>query len=167
MNKNKIIISISIVVVFVFFLYMLLYTFLFQFSKKFNPPTGVKCFDMFMGVSDYPNNSEIPSFDISNISHFKCASWSNYYQYEINGIDKEGHSFYFYNGGGQTAASGVDSHPVTCYKKDGIIIKNDDVSFSGDYLAGGKWERKDGTCAWPQNDLGSRPDSSTYEYNSK
>lgn len=123
------------------------------------PPSNVECFDIFMNAvnSGYANGFKIPSFNFSDISHFKCASEIGFDRYEITGVDKEGHSFYIYKDEGGMAASGSDGRDELCYKKDDVIITNE-------RHVGRDWKSEIATCAWTDKYLNP---TSTYEYNSK
>lgn len=124
------------------------------------PPLNVECFDHFMEIANggYADGFHIPPFNFEDISYFRCASQPIFNQYEISGIDKDGHTFYVHKDEGGRAPSGSDSVYNLCYKKDNIIIRNDK-------LHGRETIREIGTCFWTDN-FPLNP-TSTYEYISK
>lgn len=163
--KNKILVIFLIIIIFI--TYIFFSNHFFRPIKIFNkqnsqfPPSNIQCFDSFMETANggYADGFHIPAFNLSDISYFRCASQTGFDQYEISGIDKEGHSFYVHKDEGGMAPSGADGVYNLCYKKDNTIIRNEK-------LVGGRESIKEtGTCFWTDN-FPLNP-TSTYEYNSK
>lgn len=164
MKKNKIIITTLIVIIVILIAYISLGN---NFLKTTNissqklPPSNVECFNRFMERANgggYADGFRIPSFNFSDILYFKCASQVGFDQYEISGIDKEGHSFYVHKDEGGMAASGADTIYNLCYKQDNIVIRNDKLN-------GREPVKEIGTCFWTDN-FPSNP-TSTYKYSSR
>jgi len=124
------------------------------------PPKNVECFNHFIDIVDtgYADGFRIPPFRFEDISYFRCASELGFNQYEINGKDKEGNTFYIHKDEGGMAPSGSDGIYNLCYKKNGLIIKSEK-------LIGRESIKEEGVCDWtlgfPQNP------SSIYMYDSK
>ena len=122
------------------------------------PPVGVDCFDSFTEQvqNGYANSAyNLPPFEFSGISHFKCASSKGFSQYEIEGMDTAGNSFYVHRIAGGVAASGADTYFDYCYMQNGVLISSEKLI--------GRTTRSEGTCAYLDN---YPPDSlSSYEYN--
>ncbi len=122
------------------------------------PPVGVGCFDSFMeqaenGYADSAYN--LPPFELSKISHFKCSSSKGSSQYEVEGIDTAGNSFYVHRIAGGMAASGADTYFDYCYMQNGTLIASEKLT--------GRTTREEGTCTYLEN---YPPDPlSSYEYN--
>jgi len=165
MKKNGILITVLIVIVILLLTYVIFFTTFFRSIKTSSeqnaqfPPSNVECFNIFMNAvnSGYADGFKIPPFNFSDISHFKCASKLAFDQYEINGISKDGHSFYVHRDEGGMASSGSDSYFDFCYKKDNVIISSDKIIGHNSHQAG--------TCVWTEN-FPSNP-TSIYEYNIK
>jgi hypothetical protein len=161
MKKNKILIIILISIIIILISYITFGNKIFKFTgiepKQF-PPSNVQCFDHFMEIANgggYADGFHIPSFNLSDISYFRCASSTGFDQYEISGTDIEGHSFYIHKDEGGMAPSGADGVYNLCYKKDNVVIRNDK-------LVGRESIKEVGTCFWTNN-FPSIP-TSTYKY---
>ncbi len=121
------------------------------------PPVGVACFDSFMeqvqhGYADSSQN--LPTFKLSDISEFRCASSKGFSQYEIAGIDTGGNSFYVHRIVGGLASSGADTYFDYCYIQNGTLITSEKLV--------GKTTKTEGTCTYLEN---YPPDPlSSYEY---
>lgn len=121
------------------------------------PPVGVACFDSFMeqAQNGYADSSQnLPTFRLSDISKFRCASSKGFSQYEIAGIDTGGNSFYVHRIAGGLASSGADMYFDYCYIQNGTLITSEKLV--------GKTTKTEGTCTYLKN---YPPDPlSSYEY---
>lgn len=89
------------------------------------PPIGVNCFDQFMSIREhgYADPSfNLPTFDMQNVTSFKCSSQKGFSQYEIHGIDANQHTFYVHAAAGGMAASGSDMYFDYCRLQDGVVV---------------------------------------------
>ena len=153
MKEMKILITVLIIIVIILVTYI-------TFQNLRFPPSNIQCFDSFMETanSGYADGFHIPAFNLSDISYFRCASQTGFDQYEISGIDKEGHSFYVHKDEGGMAASGADTVYNLCYKQDNVITRNEKLN-------GREPIKEIGTCFWTDN-FPSNP-TSMYKYSSK
>ena len=177
MKKNNILITVLIILIVILITYI---AFGNNFLKPTKispkqyqqfPPTNVQCFDHFMEIvaTGYADGFNIPQFNFSDISYFRCSSQIGFDQYEVSGIDKEGNSFYIHKDEGGMAPSGADGVYNFCYKKDGVTINNDKLVRIIDSTSTNGMGVRDitvkGTCYWTDN-FPLNP-TSTYEFSSK
>jgi hypothetical protein len=145
MKKNKILIIVLISIIIILTGYLIINK---NIKSKQFPPSNVECFNNFMWMINgfYVDDFHIPAFNLSDISYFRCASQKGFNQYEISGIDKEGHSFYIHKDQGGMASSGSDSVYNFCYKKDDIVMVNLNYKRNGRESI-----KQEGTCYWTDN----------------
>jgi hypothetical protein len=151
MKYFKIIISVVVIVFCVI---------LFTQQQQF-PPKDNECFTRFAeekqrfdsGTAN--TDSVFPSFELSHVTEFRCASQIAFDQYEVRGIDTAGHAFYVHNSAGGMAASGGDGHYDYCYNSDNVMI-------ASDRYIGRNGPHQPSVCTWEEG----FPDAprSTYSY---